>query len=72
MGAQKGKKSARAVPEASETGPASGEPALDRAVQERIGSHLRQMYSDLMQQPVPDRFAELLGRLEQRREDQAR
>jgi hypothetical protein len=42
----------------------SSEPTLERAVQERIGDHLRAMYDDLMQQPVPDRFAELLSRLE--------
>jgi hypothetical protein len=40
------------------------EPTLDRAIQSRIGHHLRAMYDDLMHQPVPDRFAELLGRLD--------
>jgi hypothetical protein len=40
------------------------EPRLDRATQDRIGTHLRAMYDDLLNQPVPDRFAELLGRLE--------
>jgi hypothetical protein len=40
------------------------EPTLDRAIQARIGDHLRAMYDDLMQQPVPDRFADLLGQLE--------
>jgi Anti-sigma factor NepR len=43
------------------------EPGLDRATQERIGNHLRAMYDDLMQQPVPDRFVELLDRLEGRK-----
>lgn len=41
------------------------EPTLDRAIQSRIGHHLRAMYDDLMHQPVPDRFAELIGRLDQ-------
>ncbi|HVL72934.1 MAG TPA: NepR family anti-sigma factor [Beijerinckiaceae bacterium] len=40
------------------------EPTLDRAIQDRIGTHLRAMYDDLVNQPVPDRFAELLGRLD--------
>ena len=43
----------------------SSEPGLDRAIQSRIGDELRAMYDNLMQQPIPDRFSELLGRLEQ-------
>jgi len=35
-------------------------------VQDRIGDHLRSMYDELVQQPVPDRFVELLNRLEKR------
>lgn len=42
------------------------EPTLDRAIQERIGDHLRAMYDDLVQQPVPDRLVDLLNRLEKR------
>ncbi|TNC14120.1 hypothetical protein FF100_08000 [Methylobacterium terricola] len=41
-----------------------GQPALDRNVQGRIGSHLRAMYDGLMQQPIPDRFIDLLAELE--------
>ena len=63
MAAPKGKRAARVNPEMSSTDPPA-EPVLERAVQERIGTHLRAMYDDLMQQPVPDRFAELLSRLE--------
>ncbi len=66
MVSQKAKKAARVIPEASLTEPLPSEPVLDRAVQERIGTHLRAMYDDLMQQPVPDRFSELLGKLERR------
>ncbi|KMO44654.1 hypothetical protein VQ03_01895 [Methylobacterium tarhaniae] len=40
------------------------QPALDRNVQGRIGSHLRAMYDELMQQPIPDRFIDLLAELE--------
>jgi hypothetical protein len=41
------------------------EPGLDRNVQARIGDNLRAMYDDLLQQPVPDRFKDLLGQFEQ-------
>ena len=43
----------------------SSDPKLDRTTQTRIGDQLRAMYDDLMQQPVPDRFAQLLAKLEQ-------
>ncbi|AWN45520.1 hypothetical protein DK419_03625 [Methylobacterium terrae] len=45
-------------------GPGPEQPALDRSVQGRIGSHLRAMYDELMQQPIPDRFADLIAELE--------
>ncbi|HEX8167298.1 MAG TPA: NepR family anti-sigma factor [Beijerinckiaceae bacterium] len=60
----KGKRAAPLIPES--TLPEPPEPGLDRAIQERIGDHLRAMYDDLVQQPVPDRFVELLNRLEKR------
>jgi hypothetical protein len=63
-----GKGAARLIPESSLSDQLSSEPSLDRAIQERIGDHLRAMYDDLMQQPVPDRFVELLNRLERRNE----
>lgn len=72
MGTQKGKKAVRVAPDLALNEPSSGEPVMDRAVQERIGTHLRAMYDDLMQQPVPDRFAELLGQLDRQGKDQAR
>jgi hypothetical protein len=34
-------------------------------VQDEIGAKLRQLYSDMAQEPVPDRFIELLKQLEQ-------
>ena len=40
------------------------EPSLDRAIQSRIGDERRQMYDNLMEQPIPDRLSELLGRLD--------
>lgn len=39
-------------------------PLLDRQVQGRIGEHLRALYDGMMQQPVPDRFRDLIARLE--------
>ena len=67
-----GSRLAKVVPESDTQDPFDSEPTLDRAIQARIGDQLRAMYDDLVQQPVPDRFAELLGRLEQRDEESAR
>ena len=66
MAQSKGKRTAKVIPESSLPDELSPEPSLDRAIQERIGDRLRAMYDDLVQQPVPDRFVELLSRLEQR------
>ena len=68
---QKGKRAADPMSDASVADTPSAEPSLDRAVQSRIGDHLRQMYDELVQQPVPDRFVELLSRLAQRDEERA-
>ena len=65
---QKGKRSAVALSRPSLGAPDSAGPGLDRAVQARIGDNLRAMYDELLQQPVPDRFRDLLGQLEQPRE----
>jgi Anti-sigma factor NepR len=65
---QKGKRSLAAAPEASlSTAKPTGEPGLDRAIQSRIGDNLRAMYDELLQQPVPDRFRDLLGELDKTR-----
>lgn len=45
------------------TGGSSG--ALDKETQTKIGQQLRAMYDDVVRQGVPDRFADLLKRLEQ-------
>jgi hypothetical protein len=37
---------------------------LGRDVQARLGQQLRAMYDDVVSQGVPDRFADLLNRLE--------
>lgn len=36
---------------------------LNREIQAKIGQQLRAVYNDVVDQGVPDRFAELLGRL---------
>ena len=58
------KRGEAATPGSSRTDDPS-EPSLDRAIQSRIGDQLRAMYDNLMEQPIPDRLSELLGRLEQ-------
>jgi hypothetical protein len=68
MANSSGKGAAKLIPVSSLSDQLSSEPCLDRVIQERIGDHLRAMYDDLMQQPVPDRFVELLNRLEKRNE----
>jgi hypothetical protein len=43
---------------------ADGKPAkLSREVQARLGQQLRAMYDDVVNQGVPDRFTELLNRI---------
>jgi anti-sigma factor NepR-like protein len=64
---EKGKGLATVIPEESLSDKLSSNPKLDRAAQTRIGDQLRAMYDDLMQQPVPDRFKDLLDQLEKRR-----
>jgi hypothetical protein len=66
---QKGKRSAAALARQSVSAPGQeAGPGLDRVVQARIGDNLRAMYDELLQQPVPDRFRDLLGQLENQRE----
>jgi Anti-sigma factor NepR len=40
------------------------EPGLDRDIQKHIGARLRAMYDELRDQPIPDRFLDLLGKLD--------
>jgi hypothetical protein len=64
MSRDEGKRLVTVIPESSLNDKLSGNPRLDRAIQTRIGDQLRAMYDDLMEQPVPDRFSELLARLD--------
>ena len=68
MGNQ-GKRLARVYPEDALEHRLTSEPALDRTIQSAIGDQLRAMYDELLEQPVPDRFKELLDRLGQRGEE---
>jgi hypothetical protein len=45
---------------------------LGRDIQTKIGQQLRAMYDDVLNQGVPDRFSELLNRLEQKDEKDKR
>ena len=42
----------------------TSKPKLSRDVQARLGQQLRAMYDDVVSQGVPDRFTELLNRLD--------
>ena len=70
MISDKGKGRAAAIPDTSLDDKLSSDPKLDRVIQTRIGDQLRAMYDDLMQQPVPDRFSELLAKLQRPGDDQ--
>ncbi len=43
-------------------------PSLGRDIRGKIGQQLRDMYNDVVAQGVPDRFADLLNRLERQNE----
>ena len=43
-------------------------PKVDGIIQDEIGAKLRQLYSSMVEEPVPDRFIELLKRLEKDKE----
>ena len=44
--------------------PASGDPPAEQHVPEWLGNRLRRMFSDVMDEPVPDEFKALLKQLE--------
>ena len=41
-----------------------GENGLNNQTQRRIGNHLRALYDSVVQQPIPDRFRDLIARLD--------
>ncbi|HZH53169.1 MAG TPA: NepR family anti-sigma factor [Microvirga sp.] len=66
MTGEKGIKLARVIPETSLDQNLVANPKLDSTSQKRIGDQLRAMYDELVQQPVPDRFKNLLEQLEKK------
>jgi hypothetical protein len=42
------------------------EPSLDSGLQAHIGAQLRSYYAELIEEPVPSRFVELLKRLDRK------
>jgi len=68
MTSDKGNKLARALPRTSADDKLGTNGRLDSSSQKRIGDQLRAMYDELMQQPVPDRFKELLDQMEKKRD----
>lgn len=69
MTGDKGNKLARVIPEESLGEKLDNEPKLDSTSQRRIGDQLRAMYDELMQQPVPDRFRDLLEQLDRKEQN---
>ncbi len=64
MTINKGKRLAAVVTDGSPDNAHLSEPKIDRMTQTRLGDQLRAMYDELVSQPVPDRFKDLLERLE--------
>jgi hypothetical protein len=60
VGQQKPMEAPGARAKKTETKPAK----LGREVQARLGQQLRAMYDDVLNQGVPDRFADLISRIE--------
>lgn len=46
-------------------------PAMDSELQAHIGRHLKAAYEDILNQPVPDRFRQLLDQLGESEESSA-
>jgi hypothetical protein len=50
----------------TELAPVNNDATLGREIQTKIGEQLRAMYDEVVEQGVPDRFADLLKRLDER------
>lgn len=70
QGARVGAEPVLPAGEASQSGAGRprGEPAprMKPQVQEHIGRQLRAVYDDVLKQPLPDRFRELMDKLDQK------
>jgi hypothetical protein len=51
-------------PQPNKASPANKPGGLNAEIQSRIGHQLRAMYDDVVRQGVPDRFAELIRKLD--------
>ncbi len=49
---------------------AAGEPAIDQRIQGHLGRKLKESYEELVRQPVPDKFHQLLEELERQEKKQ--
>ena len=49
---------------------AAVEPAIDQRIQNHLGRTLKQAYEELVRQPVPDKFHQLLEELERQEKKQ--
>ncbi len=58
------------LPDSSPEPAEKAEPSLGGEIRGRIGRQLREMYDDVLAQGVPDRFVELLNRLEKQNENE--
>jgi len=69
----KDRKSAGPRPSARNTAAAgSKKPQLGPDIQAKIGQQLRKIYDDMVDQGVPDRFAELINRLDKPNDSEKR
>jgi len=62
------KPAASRSPETSPEPAGKAEPSLGGDIRGKIGRQLREMYDDVLAQGVPDRFVDLLNRLERQNE----
>jgi hypothetical protein len=62
------KPAASRSPDTSPDPPGKRDPSLGGEIRGKIGRQLREMYDDVLAQGVPDRFVELLNRLERQNE----
>lgn len=68
----KDRKSTGSRPPAPSDAADSKTPQLSSEIQGKIGQQLRKIYDDMVHQGVPDRFAELLNRLDKQNDGESR
>jgi hypothetical protein len=68
MGSKKGTRKMADVQENAMPEPQTV-PSVQPQIQDHIGRQLRAIYEDVLNQPVPDRFEELLEKLDRRAEE---